>query len=275
MPTQPPPIIVVGLLPGERRALLDLLGALDPDGWARKTMAGDWTVKDVAAHLIADDLSRLSSQRDGHREPWDAESEPLKAYIDRRNADWVAATRRLSAPVVRALLELGGEETQQLFESLDPFQLGPPVSWASPEPAPVWLDIARELTERWHHQQQIREAIGAPLLNDQAFMAPVLATFAFALVPPYRGVDAPAGTAVQLTVQGPSGGEWCVVRAEGGWRLRVGHAATPAASVSMDEETAWRMYVRALQRDEVERRSRIAGDERLGARLLDAVALVA
>lgn len=275
MPTQPPPIIVVGLLPGERRALLGLLDALDPDGWSQRTTAGDWTVKDVAAHLIADDLGRLSSQRDGHREPWDAESEPLKAYIDRRNADWVAATHRLSAPVVRSLLELGGEQTQQLFESLDPFELGAPVAWASPDPAPVWLDVARELTERWHHQQQIREAIGAPLLTDQAFMAPVLATFAFALVSPYRGVDAPAGTAVQLTVHGPSGGEWCVVRSEDSWGLRVGPAATPVASVSMDEETAWRMYVRALHRDEVERRSRIAGDERLGARMLHAFALVA
>ncbi len=150
-----------------------------------------------------------------------------------------------------------------------------PVAWASPDPAPVWLDVARELTERWHHQQQIREAIGAPLLTDRAYLAPVLATFAFALVPPYRGVDAPAGTAVQLTVDGPSGGEWCIVRAESGWGLRVGPAATPVASVSMDEQTAWRMYVRALQRGEVERRCRIAGDQRLAARMLDAFALVA
>lgn len=275
MPSQPPPIIVVDLLPGERRALLDLLQALDPDGWSRRTMAGDWTVKDIAAHLIADDLGRLSSQRDGHREPWDPQRELLKIYIDRRNADWVAATRRLSPPVVRSLLELGGEQTQQLFESLDLFELGAPVSWASPHPAPVWLDIARELTERWHHQQQIREAIRAPLLTDEALTAPVLATFAFALVPPYRGVEAPTGTAVQLTVHGPSGGEWCVVRTAGGWELRVGRARTPAASVSMDEQTAWRMYVRALPREEVERRSRIAGDGALAARMLDAFALVA
>lgn len=34
------------------------------------------------------------------------------------------------------------------------------VSWASDGPVPLWFDMARELTERWVHQMQIREAVG-------------------------------------------------------------------------------------------------------------------
>ena len=190
----PAPVLVLDLFPAERAALVALLEALSLDDWFRPTVAGDWTVKDIAAHLVADDLGRVSSSRDDHRQPWVPADEPLKAYIDRRNAEWVTAMRRLSPRVLRSLLEFGGQETQRLFESVDPFALGSPVDWAGPQPAPNWLDLARELTERWHHQQQIREAVGAPLLNDETFLRPVLATFARALVPPFRDVDASVGT---------------------------------------------------------------------------------
>ncbi|HEX3202686.1 MAG TPA: hypothetical protein VHW42_12245 [Actinomycetes bacterium] len=37
-----------------------------------------------------------------------------------------------------------------------------PVSWVGPDPAPNWLDVAREYSERWTHQQQIRDAAEIP-----------------------------------------------------------------------------------------------------------------
>jgi hypothetical protein len=51
------------------------------------------------------------------------------------------------------------------FASLDLDSLGGPVSWAGPEAAPVWFGVAREYTERRHHQQQIRDATGRPPLG--------------------------------------------------------------------------------------------------------------
>jgi uncharacterized protein (TIGR03083 family) len=270
----PAPVLVLDLFPAERRALLVLLESLLPDDWFKPTIAGDWTVKDIAAHLVADDLGRVSSQRDEHRQPWLPADEPLKAYIDRRNAEWVTAMRRLSPLVIRSLLEFSGQATQRLFESVDPFALGSPVNWAGPEPAPHWLDLARELTERWHHQQQIREAVGAPLLNDETFLGPVLATFAFALVPPFRGVDAAAGTSVQLSIDGPSGGDWALVRDATGWELRTGRTDSPTGSVTMSEDTAWRMYVRMLSRADTEAKSTFTGDRQLASHLIEAFALV-
>ena len=270
----PAPVLVLDLFPAERAALVALLEALPLDDWFRPTVAGDWTVKDIAAHLVADDLGRVSNQRDEHRQPWVPDDEPLKSFIDRRNAEWVTAMRRLSPRILRSLLEFGGQETQRLFESVDPFALGSPVDWAGPQPAPNWLDLARELTERWHHQQQIREAVGAPLLNDEIFLRPVLATFARALVPPFRDVDASEGTSVQLSIEGPSGGDWTLVREHSAWTLSTGRTDSPNGSVAMTEDTAWRMYVHMLTRAETEARSTVTGDSRLASHILEAFALV-
>ena len=47
------------------------------------------------------------------------------SFIDRRNGEWVVATRRLSPRLLRELLVLGGEQTQAWFASLDPVALAP------------------------------------------------------------------------------------------------------------------------------------------------------
>jgi hypothetical protein len=99
----PDPVLVLDLFPDERHELLALLDALPPDAWSLPSLAGEWTVKDVAAHLVADDLGRLSRQGDGDRESPVA-IEDLKAYIDRRNAEWVTSMRRISPRVIRSLL---------------------------------------------------------------------------------------------------------------------------------------------------------------------------
>jgi hypothetical protein len=49
-----------------------------------------------------------------------------------------------------------------MWRDLDLDALGEPVSWAGPDPAPLWLDCARDFTEYWVHQQQIRDATGRP-----------------------------------------------------------------------------------------------------------------
>ena len=48
----------------ERDLLVDLLGTLDEPEWAAATVCPGWSVRDVAAHLLHDDLRRLSRTRD-------------------------------------------------------------------------------------------------------------------------------------------------------------------------------------------------------------------
>jgi hypothetical protein len=149
------------------------------------------------------------------------------------------------------------------------------VSWAGPDPAPVWLDVARELTERWHHGEQIRDAVGAAPADDPALMGPVLATFAFSLPVAFQGTAAPDGTAVVLVVEGPAGGAWTVRREGATWRLYSGRPDHPAATVTLAQGDAWQMYTRVQRPDTVERRARITGDRRLARRMLSSVAIIA
>ena len=117
----------------------------------------------------------------------------------------------------------------ELAALLDLDAAGGPVEWATgSDPAPVWLDVAREYMERYVHQRQIRDATGRPPLG-AAFTGPVLVTAAHALPRALDRVTRPVGTVVTFTAEGEGGGTWHVVRAAAGWELDPALQARPAA----------------------------------------------
>jgi hypothetical protein len=80
-------------------------------------------------------------------------------------------------------------------------RLGEAVSWAAPGvPAPAWLDVAREYTEYWVHQQQVRDAVGRPGACSERLMAPVIDTFVRAVPYALRKLSPAPGTTVQIGV---------------------------------------------------------------------------
>jgi uncharacterized protein (TIGR03083 family) len=252
-----------------------LLRGLTADQWDAPTACAGWSVKDLAAHLLADDLGRLSRQRDGYRGWAPRPGEVLLAFVNRQNEEWVRGARRLSPGVLCDLLDWSGDRVAACFAALDQFAIDGSVSWAGPEPAPVWLDVAREYTERWHHQQQIRDAVGAPPLTAPRLFAPVLATFVRALPHALRGGDAPAGTAVGLRIRGASGGDWAAVREARGWTLYAGEPEAPAARVALDEALAWRLFTKGIAPDEAAPRATLEGDPALCRLVLGMVAIIA
>ena len=173
------------------------------------------------------------------------------------------------------LLRFMGGETQRYFQSLDLLQIDEPVSWAGPDPAPVWLDIAREYTERWLHQQQIRDAVEKPGLKERRFYAPVLDTFVRALPHTFRDVDVAEGAQVKLIISGDAGGEWYLVGGDGKWSLYLDADAEPAAAVVMDQETAWRLFTKGISKDEASANATLSGDRSLGMKVLDTVSIIA
>jgi uncharacterized protein (TIGR03083 family) len=280
------PILTLELFPGERAALLEMLKLLRPEQWDAATVCAGWSVKDIAAHLLADDLGRLARGRDRHAAaafaPTSAENVEgqLLEFINRQNETWVAAARRLSPRLLIDLLRWSGGETQAYFESLDMFALGEPVSWAGSDQAPVWLDVAREYSERWIHQSQIRNAVRAPHLTEPQLFPPLLDTLVRALPHTFRDVDAPEGTHLRLDVTdvGPSGSppvHWSLVRDSGRWALFDACPVAPAAVVRMDGDTAWRLFTKGISREQALARVRIEGDRALGEKVLDTVSIIA
>jgi len=273
---RPEPVIVLDLIPEERAIFLDLLAGLTEVDWRRPTCCPEWSVQDVALHLLGDDLGKISRGRDGYAPQQPRPDESLVPFLNRINGEWVIATRRLSPRLLIDLLRLSGDLTYAHFASLDPLAAGERVSWAGPGPAPWWLDIAREYTERWVHHQQIREAVGAPLMGEARWIGPVIATFVHALPRTYATVDAPEGTAVSLMVEGEGGGSFTVMRdASDAWTLFVGTPEAPMATVRMTPDLAWRLFTKQVRPDAALSLVTIEGDLALGQRLLGTVSIIA
>jgi uncharacterized protein (TIGR03083 family) len=271
-------VVVTDLFPPERAALLELLSSLAAEQWQAPTVCPGWSVKDVALHLLGGDIDLLSRRRDGAA-PADPPSQPagfqeLVASLDRLNQTWVEATRRVSFRLLCELLAVTGEATWRYLASLDLFAVEESVSWIRPEPVPNWLDVARQYTERWVHQQQIRDAVGVPGLKDPAFMAPVLATFVHALPRAYLGVPASVGTTVEVVIAGEAGGRWMLTRSPRGWELTAGTAPAPRARVALDAETAWRLWTKQIGPAAAQAAVTVSGDRSLGLPVLNAVAII-
>ncbi|HEV7508916.1 MAG TPA: maleylpyruvate isomerase family mycothiol-dependent enzyme [Thermoanaerobaculia bacterium] len=263
------PILVADLFPRLHAELIALLRGLSPDDWSRPTVAGAWTLQDVTAHLLDVTLRRLSFQRDGARLP--PPERPLAGYADilallnRLNAEWVAVARRFSPRVLTDLLDLAGRQLAELMATLDPFAPAMfSVAWAGEETSLLWFDMARELTEHWHHQQQIRDAVGAPPLTAYRWLHPVLDTFLRALPHAYREVKAAEGSRVVFEIRGEAGGEWTLVREGAAWQLYAGAPKEADCRVMMDQDTAWRRMTKGLTAEQALARIEIAGDRSLG-----------
>lgn len=168
---------VLEMLGPERTRLLDLLGGLGADEWALPTECPLYSVQGVATHVLGDDLSLLSRQRDLATPGLLLVADELpgvdfRTLLDTFNDRWVAAARFLSAELLVELLRLAGEWTSSFYESVDPLAPGEPVGFfgSRGEPSPFWQAIAREYMERWVHHSQIRRALGFGSLADEPFV---------------------------------------------------------------------------------------------------------
>jgi uncharacterized protein (TIGR03083 family) len=238
------PVDARPLVPRLRGELAALLASLPAGDWARPTACPGWSVHDLAAHLLGVELGNVSVRRDR----WGlgpGEGEDLDTWLNRFNQQWVEAAQRISPVLLIELIDLTGRRFEEHLETLDLDAPGGPVQWATgSDPAPVWLDVAREYMERYVHQHQIREATGHPPLGAE-FTGPVLATAAHALPRALDRVTRPPGTVVTFTAEGEGGGTWHVVRRAAGWELDPAPPDRPAAGQARTTvDGALRLYIR-------------------------------
>jgi len=271
------PILCAHLLRKVDQKLIDLLRSLEPSEWDLQTIAPLWKVRDVSAHLLDTVLRKLSMVRDSCyvetatiRSPQD-----VIALVNLLNARGVTVYRRLSPPVLIDMMKLACEQSARFHESLDPFAPATfNVSWAGEETSVTWFDTARELTERWHHQQQIRLATNRPGIMTPDLYHPVLDCFLRGLPYVYRDVDAPAGTVLLLEISGECGGQWLLSRGSTGWSFVKQSGGTLACQVKIPQELAWRVFTKGIDRDSAQAQMEIEGDRNLGQKVLDLTAIV-
>ncbi len=198
--------------------------------------------------------------RDGH-EPPPRDVTSIGALVNDMNAEGVSYARRLSPAMLVDLHQRYGAQLAEFFTSLDPFadaKWG--VSWAGEERSPMWFDIARELTEKWHHQQQIRDAAGRPPLYEP-YLAPVIETFMRAMPFTYRDVNVSGPIVVRI-----DNAAWSLVDGA----LYTGEAENALARITLTGDRAWRVFTR----QKIDANAVIEGDARLAEPVLRMTSII-
>jgi uncharacterized protein (TIGR03083 family) len=274
------PLLVADLFPELGEELVGLLRSLDEDAWYLPTLCPEWSVRDLVAHLLDTACRRISLHRDSLA-PLTPDVPPagygdLVDFLNDLNAQWVAASRRLSPRLLTDLVEFTEPELAAVMRSLDPWAPAMfPVSWAGESESLAWFDVARELTERWHHQQQIRAAVDAPKLSDPRFAAPVFETFVRALPVCYRAVSADRGTTVTVRIGGEETYAYSLIREESGWDLLRGAPEDSTTAIELDEEVAWLLFTKGIDPRAAREKAAVWGDVELARPYFEAVAVMA
>lgn len=233
-----PVLDVRSLLSREREELLSFVGSLTDDEWTSPTSVPGWTVKDLALHVLDDDLGWLSRGRDGDRSGrLDVEDADFVDALDRKNQRWVDGAAQLSRRVVLDLLEWAGQQMDSYYASQSLTAPGH-VTWASHGPVPTWFDLAQDLTERWVHQMQMREAVDHVAAFRAAYLPVVMQTMVWAFPHQYRAA-ASAGTSVLLDLG--AGGRWTLTSDGVRWHLDPGaDDGAHVAEVHAADDAGWR-----------------------------------
>jgi uncharacterized protein (TIGR03083 family) len=257
-----------------------ILRRLPRDAWDRPTAAGSWTVRDVLAHLVDGTMRRLSFHRDGETPP--SPSRPIAGerdlveFINELNREWVALARRFSPRLLTDLYASASLDLATFFEGVPldaPALFG--VSWAGEAESMAWFDIGREFTEHWHHQAQIREAVGEPPPSNPEWLRAVLKIAMRGVPHAYRDFAAPEGATVTVEATGESGGIWTLRREGEGWTLGAGRIeAAATARVVTSADTLWRLLFNGLHATDAEQRLELTGMRALTLPLLRARSVI-
>jgi hypothetical protein len=203
-------------------------------------------------------------------------SADLAAFINRLNQEGVSVYRRLSPAVLIALMEVATKFLAEYHTSRDPYAMAPyGVSWAGEEKSANWFDTAREFTERWHHQQQIRLAVSKPGIMTRELYHPVLDCFLRALPFRYQNVLAKPETLVKINVSGECGGSWYLNRSEDAWQLTGEPLGDAISEVIIPQEIAWRIFTKGIDPESARAQVKITGDTTMSLPVLGMVSIVA
>ncbi len=273
------PIDVRHLFKSLDEMLVELIESLTDEEWDLPTVAGRWTVKDVTSHLLDGNLRALSIQRDGYygeNPPKSKHYHHLVNWLNSLNDNWIDATKRISPRILVYLHKVTGNLVSEYYASLDPWEKAVfSVDWAGETTSYNWMHLAREYTEKWHHQQQIRDAVGQGGILTPQFFDPFISTFFLALPHTFRDVKSPRGTLVKTKITGELAGEWLLLKEKSQWVLVAETKENPTAIVEIPADLSWKLFSKSVRPDEAKSLVRITGDQTLGGKVLEMVSVMA
>lgn len=273
-----PPVHIVHKFRELDEKLIDLLLSLSDEEWQMATVAKLWNVKDVVAHLLDTNIRTLSLLRDNQQlaPPSIHSYKDLVDYLNQLNADWVQAMKRVSPSMLILLHKITGPLYCSYYESLNPFEKATfNVAWAGEDESLNWMHIARDYTEKFLHQQQVRDAVKKPGLMNKDFFYPFIDIFMLALPHTFRNTTAPENTCLQLTVEGEAGGAWYLIYQGSRWQLTKKAPAHIHSAVSIQEDDAWKLFSKSISPADVRSRVSITGNKELGEIALTMVSVMA
>lgn len=273
----PDPILIIDRIPLLDVKLIALLETLSPEDWKKQTIAPKWKVEDVILHLLDGNIRILSIQRDGYLgvPPQNINSyQDLLNYLNQLNAEWITAAKRMSSRLVLDLFKQTNEEVAQYLKTVDPFAPALfSVAWAGEETSANWFHWAREYTEKWHHQQQIRLAVGKEKeMYTRELYYPHLDTSMRALPHHYRNFPGSKGEVLSFEITGEAGGIWHLYHDGKQW-LQVEDISPTENRITIEGEIAWRLFTKGIRREEI--RIKVQGNKKAGEHLLSMLAVMA
>ncbi|WP_094570867.1 maleylpyruvate isomerase N-terminal domain-containing protein [Mucilaginibacter xinganensis] len=276
---RPVPIQTVHLFGILNNLLIDLLKSLNEEDWNKPTISPLWTVKDIAAHLLDTNMRSIATANNySGKPPENIQSyQDLVTYLNELNAVWVKAMDRISPQQLIDLLQSTGKPYEDYLTSLNPFDSANyAVSWAGEEHSENWFDIARQYTEKWHHQQQIRDAVNKPGIMNRELFYPCIDTFMRGLPHAYRNTPGKLGALVTITISTDAGGNWYLQKNTSGWKLiQQAPGKSADAAITITPDTAWKLFTKGIKPEIAIQQATIHGDKKLAQTMFSLVAVMA
>jgi hypothetical protein len=239
--------------------------------WNKPTIFKEWKVKDVVSHMVDTMIRKLSMQRDGYfDESLNIEikcNADLIRFVTRLADEWTIATKRIIPKMLIELFDSIKDEYYSYISSLDPNSKALfSVSWAGEDTSKVWFDNARDYTEHWVHQQQIREALNVPGLLDKRYLYPFNDILIRALPVTFLSVNKQYGFSINISILGNAKENYCLLKAENGWNLYRGSSSSPNTAIKVKDTILWRIFTSNINKDKID--IDISGDKSIVEALL-------
>ncbi|MCX5559122.1 maleylpyruvate isomerase family mycothiol-dependent enzyme [Streptomyces sp. NBC_00038] len=248
-------------------AISELVSPLVEGEWNRRTPCPGWSVRDLVSHVIGLDCEMLGDPRPIHTLPRDLyhvtneHQRYMEMQVDvRRHHTAPEMTSELEYTIIRRNRQLRNETRQ------------PDTKVRGPLGTEVTLEHAmrNRAFDVWVHEQDLRAALGRPGNLDSPG-AYIVRDGLLAALPRVvaKEAGAPANSAVVFDIHGPVEFLRTVrVDAEGNGKVDGAPSLGPAATLTLDWETFYRLACGRVTTEAVADRIKTEGDPELTAAIL-------